>query len=115
MVAGGALLVGAGWLGGEAGRLSAAMLTPKVVLAWAYLIVFGSLIGFSAFIYLLRVSTPQKVSTSAFVNPLVAVGLGWLILGETITPRTVLAAAVIVGAVVMIRTETRELGGSVRS
>ena len=115
MVAGGALLVGAGLLGGEAGRLSAAMLTPKVVLAWAYLIVFGSLIGFSAFIYLLRVSTPQKVSTSAFVNPLVAVGLGWLILGETITPRTVLAAAVIVGAVVMIRTETRELGGSVRS
>ncbi len=103
MLAGGVLLIIAGLLSGEASALSPALLTPGVVLSWLYLIVFGSLIGFSAFIYLLRVSTPQKVSTSAFVNPIVAVVLGWLLLGELITPRTVLAAGVIIGAVIMIR------------
>ena len=74
-----------------------------MVLAWSYLIIFGSLLGFSAFLFLLRVSTPQKVSTSAFVNPLVAVLLGWMILGESVTPRTVVAGAVILGAVILIR------------
>ena len=108
MLAGGVLLLLAGLLGGEAARLGPEILTPKVILAWLYLIVFGSLIGFSAFTYLLRVTTPQKVSTSAFVNPLVAVGLGWLLLDEAITPRTLLAAAIIIGAVVLIRVRSQE-------
>jgi drug/metabolite transporter (DMT)-like permease len=80
------------------------------VAAWLYLIVFGSLIGFSAFTYLLRVSTPQKVSTSAYVNPLVAVLLGWAILGEQVTPRTLVGAAVIVGGVMLIRLRDVEPG-----
>ena len=108
MLAGGVLLLLTGLLTGEAARVSPEIFTPKVLLAWGYLIVFGSLIGFSAFTYLLRVTTPQKVSTSAFVNPLVAVGLGWLVLNESITPRTLVAAAIIVGAVVLIRVGSKE-------
>ncbi len=112
MLAGGALLVGAGLVMGEGSRLSMAMLEPKALLAWAYLVVFGSLIGFSAFTYLLRVSTPAKVSTSAYVNPLVAVALGWAILGEAVSARTVLAAAIIIGGVVLIRlARSEERGG----
>jgi len=107
MLSGGALLLVAGTLLGEAGRVSADLLTRDVILAWTYLIVFGSLIGFSAFNYLLRVSTPQRVSTSAYVNPLVAVALGWAFLHETLTPRTLIAAAVIVGSVVLIRKRER--------
>ena len=108
MLMGGSLLLIAGVLAGEPSRVSSASFTPEVLLAWSYLMVFGSILGFSAFTYLLRVTTPQKVSTSAFVNPLVAVLLGWLVLGETVAPRTVLAAAVIVGAVVLIRTKSKE-------
>ncbi len=103
MLAGGALLVAVGLLMGEGARVSAAMFTPRAMLAWGYLVVFGSLIGFSAFTYLLRVTTPNKVSTSAYVNPLVAVVLGWAILGEAVSVRTLLAAAIIIGGVGLIR------------
>jgi drug/metabolite transporter (DMT)-like permease len=103
MMAGGVLLGIAGLLVGEASRITAAAFAPRVLLAWTWLMVLGSLVGFSAFIYLLRVSTPQKVSTSAFVNPLVAVLLGWLLLGEPIAPRTAVAGVVILGAVILIR------------
>ena len=108
MLSGGVLLTLAGLLAGEAARVTPELFTPRVFLAWSYLVVFGSLIGFSAFTYLLRVTSPQKVSTSAFVNPLVAVFLGWLLLSETITPRTLVAAAIIIGAVVLIRVRSRE-------
>lgn len=103
MLTGGALLVFAGLAMGEGSRVSREIFTTEAVLAWAYLVVFGSLIGFSAFTYLLRVSTPEKVSTSAYVNPLVAVALGWAILGEAVSPRTLVAAAIIIGGVVLIR------------
>jgi drug/metabolite transporter (DMT)-like permease len=71
-------------------------------------VVLGSLVGFSAFTYLLRVTTPQKVSTSSYVNPLVAVLLGWALLGEAVTPRTLVAAAVIIGGVMLIRLASSE-------
>ncbi len=103
MIAGGTLMVVLGLLVGEGGAIGTATLSPKVIFAWCYLISFGSLLGFSAFIFLLRVSTPQKVSTSAFVNPLMAVLLGWIILGESVTPRTIVAGTVILGAVILIR------------
>ena len=60
------------------------------------------MIGFTAFAWLLRVSTPAKVSTYAFVNPVVAVLLGWAIAHEPVGPRTIVAAAIIVGAVALI-------------
>ncbi len=72
------------------------------MVATAYLFVFGSLVGFSAYLWLLRVSTASRVSTYAYVNPIVAVLLGWALAGEELTPRVFLAAAVIVGAVAVI-------------
>ncbi|HEU5218832.1 MAG TPA: EamA family transporter [Gemmatimonadales bacterium] len=103
MLAGGVLLLLAGLAMGEGARVSMAIFQPKAILAWFYLVIFGSIIGFSAFTYLLRVTTPEKVSTSAYVNPLVAVTLGWALLGESVSPRTMVAAAIIIGGVALIR------------
>jgi hypothetical protein len=64
--------------------------------------VTGSLIGFTAFAYLAKVTTPVKVSTYAFVNPMVAVFLGWLLAGERLSARTLMASLAIVAAVVVI-------------
>jgi drug/metabolite transporter (DMT)-like permease len=102
MLAGGALLLVAGLLTGQAGQIRLDQVSPRSLLALGYLIVFGSLVGFSAYVWLLRVSTPARVSTYAFVNPVVAVFLGWTLAGESLTPRTLVAAAVIVTAVVLI-------------
>jgi drug/metabolite transporter (DMT)-like permease len=76
--------------------------------AWGavgYLIVAGSLIGFSTFAWLMRHSTPARVATYAYVNPLVAVMLGWLMLGEPVTSRVLLSAVLVVAAVVLITVE----------
>jgi drug/metabolite transporter (DMT)-like permease len=108
MLAGGTLLTIAGLLFGETSRVSPEIFSAGAILAWVYLIVFGSLIGFSAFTYLLRVTTPSKVATSAYVNPLVAVALGWALLGEPVTPRTLVAAAIIIGGVALIRWRSEE-------
>jgi drug/metabolite transporter (DMT)-like permease len=72
------------------------------MLAWLYLTLFGALVGFTAYLWLMRVSTPARVSTYAFVNPVVAVFLGWIVLHEPVTPRTIIAAAMIVSAVALI-------------
>jgi drug/metabolite transporter (DMT)-like permease len=102
MVCGGAWLLLAGTLRGEWGTVDASGFTTESVLAFFYLVVFGSLIGFTAYIWLLGVSSPARVSTYAYVNPVVAVFLGWAILGEPLTPRVLGAAAVIVAAVAVI-------------
>jgi len=104
MLAGGALLFLAGMASGEAGQAAWQDVSRRSVLAFLYLIVLGSLVGFSAYIWLLRNSTPAKVSTYAFVNPVVAVFLGWALGGEPLTARTLLAAAIIVGGVALITT-----------
>jgi drug/metabolite transporter (DMT)-like permease len=80
--------------------------TARSAAAFAYLVVFGSLVAFSAFAWLLQVSTPERTSTTAYVNPVVAVLLGWLLAGEPITPRTLVAGVLIVGAVAVIVTVT---------
>src|SRR5262249_20706721 len=102
MVAGGVLLLLAGGVAGEISEIRPSLMTARSILAFAYLVVFGSIIASNAFTYLLDVSTPSRVSTYAYVNPVVAVVLGWLLAGEALTPRTVLGAAVIVSAVVMV-------------
>lgn len=71
-------------------------------LAVSYLVVFGSLLGFSAFAWLMKHSTPARVATYAYINPIVAVFLGWLILGEEVGARTLTASIVIVAAVAVI-------------
>ncbi|GAB4475041.1 MAG: drug/metabolite exporter YedA [Anaerolineae bacterium] len=102
MLGGGALLVLLGTASGEWARLDLAGISTRSALAMAYLVVFGSLIGFSAYIWLLKVSTPARASTYAYVNPVVAVLLGWLLGGEPISGLMLLAAAIIIGAVVLI-------------
>lgn len=88
--------------GGEFGRFDPAALTSRSVAAVAYLAILGSVVAFSAYTWLLRQVPSSIVSTYAYVNPVVAVGLGWLVLGETMSGRTLAAAAVIVGSVALI-------------
>jgi drug/metabolite transporter (DMT)-like permease len=102
--AGGVILLIAGFLAGEFHGFHFATVSLRSWFALAYLIVFGSGIGFSAYIYILQKSTAARVATYAFVNPVVALFLGWIILGESITFRTVLAAAVILTAVILVIT-----------
>jgi len=102
MLAGGALLTLLGLAVGEAGAVDLGAVSSRSFLSLLYLIVFGSLVGFTAYTWLLGVSTPARVSTYAYVNPVVAVLLGWAFAGEPLTPRMALAAAVIVGAVAAI-------------
>jgi drug/metabolite transporter (DMT)-like permease len=99
---GGVALLIASFLSGEFHQLHFAAISLRSWLALCYLIVFGSGIGLSAYIYILQKSTAARVGTYAFVNPVVALFLGWLLLGETITLRTVLAAAVILTAVILV-------------
>jgi len=70
--------------------------------AFVYLVVFGSWIAFSAYVWLLKNTTPSKLSTYAYINPVIAVFLGWLLLHEPVTPRTLWAAAVILTGVIII-------------
>lgn len=111
MLCGGALLLLAGVFAGEPAQLDLAAVSGRSVLALVYLITFGALAGFTAYIWLLKVANPVLVSTYAYVNPIVAVFLGWLILGEPITSTTLIAAAVIVAGVVLITLAQGKSGG----
>ena len=102
MLTGGALLTIVGLLTGEGSRVAFETVSLRSLLSLAYLVVFGSLVGFTSYVWLLRVTTPARVSTYAFVNPVVAVFLGAWLAGEPLTPRTLIAALVIVTAVVLI-------------
>jgi len=102
LLAGGVLLALAGAAAGELSGFDAAAVSAKSVVATLYLFVFGSIVGFSAYLWLLRVTTASRVATYAYVNPIVAVLLGWALAGEALTPRVFIAAAVIVGAVALI-------------
>lgn len=108
MLTGGALLGLVALVSGEGGRLDPGAISARSGLALAYLAVFGSIIGFSAFTYLLRTTTPQLVGTSSYVNPLVAVFLGWALAGEGVTARMMLGALVSLTGVVLIRWGARE-------
>ncbi len=109
MLAGGAALAVAGTLSGEWARVNLAAVSLPSLLGLGYLIFFGSLVGFTAYTWLLRVAPTTLVSTYAYVNPVVAILMGNLLAQEPLTPRVVLAAAVIVGAVALI-TFSKSLG-----
>jgi drug/metabolite transporter (DMT)-like permease len=102
MLAGGALLLLAGTVSGQWATLHPAAVTLRSLLALLFLIVFGAIVGFTAYLWLLRNANLATVSTYAYVNPVVAVILGWALASEAITLRIVVAAAVIVGSVVLI-------------
>lgn len=92
-------------LRGDLAHFAPAKVTASAWGAFLYLIFIGSFVGFSTFVWLMKHSTPARVATYAYVNPVVAVALGWLLLNEPIGPRTLVASAVIVAAVVIITTE----------
>jgi drug/metabolite transporter (DMT)-like permease len=102
MLAGGALLGVLAIFTGDWARFPFQHMDGAAIASVAYLVVFGSLIGFSSYVYLLKVAGPAVVSTYAFVNPVVAVALGAAFLGEAVTGRTLLAGGVIVAAVALI-------------
>jgi drug/metabolite transporter (DMT)-like permease len=111
MVCGGALLFAAGLVHGEFHTMHLAAVSLRSWLALAYLAIVGSLVGFSAYVYVLKHATPAKASTYAYVNPVVAVIMGWVVAGEPIGFRTLAAGVGIVAAVVLITTAGRGAAG----
>ncbi len=104
MLAGGALLLVASLVSLELTGFQPGNVSVLSLVSFIYLIVFGSLIGFSSYVWLLTKTTTARVSTYAYVNPVVAVFLGYFLAGEQLTLRTLLASSVIVIAVVVITT-----------
>ncbi|RDC64071.1 EamA family transporter [Adhaeribacter pallidiroseus] len=102
MLTGGVLQVIVGFLIGEYTDLNFAAFSTKSILAFCYLVVFGSLIGFSSYSWLIRVAPPSRVATYAFVNPLVAVLLGWFFANEPVTMQMLFAGLLILPAVILI-------------
>src|SRR5439155_10330692 len=102
MICGGAILAIVGMASGEFGPLHPSQISGASIAGLAYLIVVGSWVGFSSYVWLLRAAPPSLVSTYAYVNPVVAVFLGWVFLDESVTTLTLLSAALIVGAVALI-------------
>jgi drug/metabolite transporter (DMT)-like permease len=102
MLLGGALIVAAGLVVGEASEVDPDAFSLRSVAALAYLVVFGSFLAFTAYAWLLQNAPISKVSTYAYVNPVVAIVLGFLILDEVITPITFVGAAIIVVAVALV-------------
>ncbi len=102
MMTGGILLLLTGSLLGEWTSFDPARVSSRSFGSLLYLITFGSLLAHSCFLWLIRVTSPAKAATNAFVNPIVAVFLGWALAGEKLTPLTLLAAAVAISGVVLI-------------
>lgn len=102
MLAGGGGLLLLGILSGELKQLSLASISKESWLGLVYLIVFGSWIGFTAYTWLLRAAPTPLVSTYAYVNPIVAVFLGYFIAEEPLTFRTLIATVLVVGSVALI-------------
>jgi drug/metabolite transporter (DMT)-like permease len=104
MICGGALLTLCGLLTGEHHRFDANRISLLSIGAFAYLVIIGALVGYTAYIFLLRHCEPAKVATYAYVNPIVAVILGAVFAGETLTARAVFAAGLIIGSVALVIT-----------
>jgi len=112
MITGGLILLLSGLIMGE--RIDWSHTSHRSITAFAYLTFVGSLIGFTAYAWLLRATTPARVSTYAYVNPVIAVFLGWALGGETLSGRMLVAAAVIVLGVIIITSRRAPRGGNGR-
>lgn len=102
MIAGGVVLIIAGSIRGEWAGVNFDAVSMRSALSFGYLVIFGSLIGFSAYIWLLQNVSAAAVSTYAYVNPIVAVLLGWIFLREAIGVNTLIASALIIMAVLLV-------------
>ena len=107
MLTGGVWMLLAGIVTGELARVRPATFSTASLGALVYLIVAGSLLAFTAFAWLIRHAPTPLVATYAYVNPVVAVALGWAFADEPVTPRMLLAGAIIIGSVVLIATSHR--------
>jgi drug/metabolite transporter (DMT)-like permease len=107
MLLGGIAIVVVGLAIGEGGDVDLGAFSTRSVLALAYLVVFGSWVAYTAYAWLLQNAPISKVATYAYVNPLVAIVLGWLILDEVVTSTTLVGATIIVASVALVvRTES---------
>ncbi len=104
MLCGGALMFLCGIVSGEHHRFDVHRVTWLSLGAWIYLVLVGAIVGFTAYIWLLRHCDPSKVATYAYVNPIVAVVLGTMFAGEKLTIHTVMAAGLIIGSVALVIT-----------
>ncbi len=108
MLCGGVLLGAAGLGIGEGSQLRAAAFTARSVVSLLFLIVFGSLVAFTAYTWLLQVTSAAIVSTHSYVNPVIAVFLGWALADEKVTLRTLAGTAVILASVALMRSRPKE-------
>jgi drug/metabolite transporter (DMT)-like permease len=99
---GGLAVLASGLIAGEGGDVHPEHWSARSLLGLAYLITFGSLLAFTAYAWLLQNAPISKVSTYAYVNPVVAIALGWLILNESISPLTLVGAGIIVASVALV-------------
>ncbi len=107
MTCGGMVMLCAGVLAGELTRIDVGAFSTASIVAFAYLVVMGSLVAFSAYVWLLQNAPISKVSTYAYVNPVVATFLGWIVLDEAVSPTTLFGAALVVASVaVTVREQT---------
>jgi drug/metabolite transporter (DMT)-like permease len=109
MLAGGALLLVLGLLTGEGRGLHLGQVSRASWLGFGYLVVFGSLVAFTAYSWLMKNAPAARVATYAYVNPVVAVLLGWAMLGEALTGQMLIGAVVIVGSVVLITSPSEKV------
>ncbi|MGH9840460.1 MAG: EamA family transporter [Blastocatellia bacterium] len=105
MISGGSMLLLAGMLKGEWTNFQITAVSLHSWLGLSYLLVFGSLIAFTAYSWLLKNAQPAMVATYAYVNPVIAVILGWAIAGESLTSQMIMGAGVIVGSVALITSQ----------
>jgi drug/metabolite transporter (DMT)-like permease len=104
MICGGILLLFAGLMTGELPQFRVSSISMLSLSSFIYLVLIGAVVGYTAYIWLLRHCEPAKVATYAYVNPIVAVLLGTLFAGETLTVRTLIAAGLIIGSVALLIT-----------
>jgi drug/metabolite transporter (DMT)-like permease len=107
MIAGGVQLFALSAVSGEFAGFRAQTVSWNAWFALAYLIIAGSIVGFTAYVWLLHYESPTKVGTYAYVNPMVAVALGYFVGGEAVGPRTLLGALLILVSVITIATTPR--------
>lgn len=109
MIAGSISLLVVGFVRGEWSTFDPSAVSSNSLIGVAYLIVFGSLVGFTAYSWLLKNARPSMVATYAYVNPVIAVVLGWLIAGEAMTGQMLIGAGIVVGSVVLITSQNKEV------
>ena len=102
MLSGGALMVGVAALRGEFSDFDPSAVSLQSGLAFVYLVLFPSLLAFTAYLWLMKTVRPDRASTYAYVNPIIAVTLGWAVAGEPMNPRIIISMTIIIVALWLV-------------